>query len=30
MQIGLLGHDFFEGYDINIKTDVIEFSRRGG
>jgi aspartyl protease family protein len=30
MPIGLLGHDFFEGYDISIKEDVIEFSRRGG
>lgn len=30
MPIGLLGHDFFEGYDINIKRDVIEFNRRSG
>ncbi|HBE58744.1 MAG TPA: aspartyl protease [Cyanobacteria bacterium UBA11149] len=30
MPIGLLGQDFFEGYDINIKTDAIEFTSRGG
>ncbi len=28
MPIGLLGQDFYAGYDINIKTGVIEFSRR--
>ncbi len=28
MPIGLLGHDFFEGYDISIKEGVIEFNRR--
>ena len=28
MPIGLLGQDFFEGYDITIKEDVIEFRRR--
>ena len=28
MPIGLLGQDFFEGYDITIKQDVIEFRRR--
>lgn len=28
MPIGLLGQDFFEGYDINIKEDIIEFRRR--
>ncbi|HBE58745.1 MAG TPA: aspartyl protease [Cyanobacteria bacterium UBA11149] len=30
MPFGLLGHDFFEGYDIFIKRDVIEFNRRTG
>mgnify|MGYP000429764493 CR=1 FL=1 len=25
---GLLGHDFFDGYDITIKEDVVEFRRR--
>lgn len=28
MPIGLLGHDFYEGYDIYIKDDVIEFRLR--
>jgi aspartyl protease family protein len=28
MPIGLLGQDFYEGYDISIKADVIEFRRR--
>lgn len=28
MPIGLLGQDFFEGYDIAIKENVIEFRRR--
>ena len=28
MSIGLLGQDFYEGYDISIKEDVIEFRRR--
>ena len=28
MPIGLLGQDFFEGYDITIKQDVIEFRKR--
>lgn len=28
MPIGLLGQDFFEGYDITIKEDIIEFRRR--
>lgn len=28
MPIGLLGQDFYAGYDINIKTGVIEFTRR--
>jgi len=28
MPIGLLGQDFFEGYDILIKENVIEFRRR--
>jgi predicted aspartyl protease len=27
MEIGLLGQDFFEGYDIQIKADTIEFRR---
>lgn len=27
---GLLGQDFYKGYDIAIKEDVIEFRRRGG
>jgi aspartyl protease family protein len=27
-EMGLLGQDFFEGYDISIKEDVIEFRRR--
>ncbi|KGF71843.1 hypothetical protein DO97_14975 [Neosynechococcus sphagnicola sy1] len=26
--IGLLGHDFFGNYDVTIKRDVVEFSRR--
>lgn len=30
MPIGLLGQDFFEGYDIAIKENVIEFRRRPG
>jgi len=25
---GLLGHDFFDGYDITIKEDVVEFRHR--
>jgi hypothetical protein len=28
MSIGLLGQDFYEGYDISIKENVIEFRRR--
>jgi aspartyl protease family protein len=28
MPIGLLGQDFFEGYDISIKENLIEFRRR--
>jgi len=28
MQIGLLGHDFFDNFDIKIKRDVVEFHRR--
>lgn len=28
MPIGLLGQDFFEGYDILIKENIIEFRRR--
>ena len=28
MEEGLLGQDFYEGYDISIKEDVIEFRRR--
>ncbi|MEQ9670380.1 retropepsin-like aspartic protease family protein [Coleofasciculus sp. G2-EDA-02] len=28
MPVGLLGHDFFDGYDITIKDDVIEFRKR--
>jgi predicted aspartyl protease len=27
-EMGLLGQDFFEGYDISIKENVIEFRRR--
>ncbi len=27
--IGLLGHDFFDNYDIKILANVIEFQRRG-
>lgn len=27
-EMGLLGQDFFEGYDITIKQDFVEFSRR--
>jgi hypothetical protein len=26
--MGLLGQDFFEGYDISIKENLIEFRRR--
>ena len=29
-EYGLLGQDFYKGYDIAIKEDVIEFRRRGG
>lgn len=25
LDIGLLGHDFFEGYDVTIRRDVVEF-----
>lgn len=28
MPIGLLGHDFFNNYDVKIKQDVVEFYRR--
>jgi predicted aspartyl protease len=28
MPIGLLGQNFYEGYDISIKEDIIEFRRR--
>jgi len=28
MSIGLLGQDFFEGYDVAIKENIIEFRRR--
>lgn len=28
MQEGLLGQDFYEGYDIAIKEDIIEFRKR--
>lgn len=28
LETGLLGHDFFENYDITIKQDVIEFRAR--
>lgn len=28
MPIGLLGQEFFAGYDVNIKKNVIEFKRR--
>lgn len=27
-EMGLLGQDFFEGYDITIKQDFVEFNRR--
>jgi predicted aspartyl protease len=27
--IGLLGHDFFDNYDIKIRQNTIEFQRRG-
>jgi predicted aspartyl protease len=30
MPIGLLGQDYYEGYDISIKQDVIEFRRQPG
>lgn len=30
MDIGLLGHDFFGRYDMQIKQDVVEFHRRAG
>ncbi len=26
--IGLLGHDFFDNYDVKIKQQVVEFYRR--
>ncbi len=29
LDMGLLGQDFFEGYDFIIKENVIEFRRRG-
>jgi predicted aspartyl protease len=25
LEIGLLGHDFFDGYDVTIRRDVVEF-----
>jgi aspartyl protease family protein len=28
MDVGLLGQDFFEGYNYTIKGDVIEFRRQ--
>lgn len=28
LDIGLLGHDFFENYDVTIKRDVVEFRTR--
>lgn len=28
MPIGLLGQDFFQGYDIAIKENIIEFRKR--
>jgi len=28
MAIGLLGHDFFGNYDVQIKQDVVEFRPR--
>lgn len=28
MEIGLLGHDFFNNYDVKIKRDVVEFYAR--
>ncbi|NET38872.1 MAG: aspartyl protease [Cyanothece sp. SIO1E1] len=28
LDIGLLGHEFYQGYDITIKQDVVEFNRR--
>ncbi len=28
MPIGLLGHDFFDGFDIKIKEDIVEFYPR--
>jgi predicted aspartyl protease len=28
IEVGLLGHDFFENYDIKIKKDVVEFYPR--
>lgn len=28
MDVGLLGQDFFEGYDFTIKQNVIEFRRQ--
>jgi hypothetical protein len=28
MEIGLLGQDFFEGYNYTIRENVIEFSRQ--
>lgn len=30
MPVGLLGQDFYEGYDISIKQDIIEFRRNTG
>jgi predicted aspartyl protease len=30
MPVGLLGQDFYEGYDISIKQDIIEFRRHAG
>ncbi len=28
LPIGLLGHDFFDNYDVTIKQDVVEFKKR--
>jgi predicted aspartyl protease len=28
LDVGLLGHDFFENFDVTVKQDVVEFKRR--
>jgi predicted aspartyl protease len=29
LEVGLLGHDFFDNYDVTVRRDVVEFRVRG-